>query len=265
MKGIISINKKFMIFSPNELIKIILNNSKYAQGIEISIDSDNNNEIDYLKKLATLCKENNLYFEVHGNSSLTLIKQKRYINLLENISDELGYPINVCMHPLVGNNKNESINKTIIYMNEVIKFTDFNKITISLENLNDYNKEDRLDKNEIKNIVLNNEKLFMTYDIGHDLIENGNLLKMDKYLINKISNLHIHTYDEIYSDGFDHKPIFKNDPHFNKLMKTLIFLKLNNYLGTLVFEYDLYSCPGENIKEKLIAYLKSIDYVCERI
>lgn len=48
-------------------------------------------------------------------------------------------------------------------MDELIKAIDVNKIIISLENLNDFNTDDRLNKEDITSIVLNNEKLI--YDI----------------------------------------------------------------------------------------------------
>ena len=68
-----------------------------------------------------------------------------------------------------------------------------------------------------------------------------------------------------YSFGFDHKPIYKNDKYWNELIKGLIFLKINNYEHGIVFEYDLYACYGNDLKEKIVSYAKSIDYVAERL
>ena len=42
MKSIISVNHKFMEFSPAQLINIINNHSKYVEGFEISIDYKSN-------------------------------------------------------------------------------------------------------------------------------------------------------------------------------------------------------------------------------
>ena len=43
MKTIMSINKKFMDLNPNELIKLVNDNSKYVDGYEISINFDDKN------------------------------------------------------------------------------------------------------------------------------------------------------------------------------------------------------------------------------
>ena len=74
-----------------------------------------------------------------------------------------------------------------------------------------------------------------------------------------------YTFNSFFSEGYDHKPIFKNDEHWNEIIKGILFLKRNNYDKSIVFEYDLNTCPGNNIKEKIISYCESIDYVSERI
>jgi hypothetical protein len=35
----------------------------------------------------------------------------------------------------------------------------------------------------------------MTYDIGHEIIDNGNITDVNEFLFEKISNIHIHTYN----------------------------------------------------------------------
>lgn len=264
MIGIISINKKFMEFKPNELIDIIKENSKYVCGLEIFINHKDKNQIDYMFELAYLCKKNNLQFQVHGDSNLTIEEQKMFLNNIEKISDIVEYPINVVIHPKSMSVKNESVIETIKYTDELISIINLNKIKISLENLNDFDENDRLNKEDISSIVLNNEKLFMTYDIGHELIENGKIIDLNKLLISRLSNIHIHTYNKVYSGGYDHKPIYKNDEHWNLIIKSIEFLKVIKYEGPIVFEYDLYMCNGSTTKDKIISYCNSIDYVCER-
>lgn len=265
MKSIISINKKFMEFSPLELVNIIEENSKMIKGFEVLINPMSEFELKYLKDLAFICKKRGLHFQVHGDSGLALDMQISYLKELEKISDELGYPINVVLHSLNCDNHKESILKTIIYMDEIIKNSDSNKVIISLENLNDYNDDDRLNKEDITSIILNNEKLYMTYDIGHEIIENGKITDLNPLLIPKLSNIHIHTFNNVYSGGYDHKPIYKNDEHWNMILKGITFLKLNKYNGNIVFEYDVYACYGNNLKDKIISYCQSIDSVSNKL
>lgn len=107
--------------------------------------------------------------------------------------------------------------------------------------------------------------MYLTYDIGHEIADYGNITNLNKIIIPLISNVHIHTINNYYSNGYDHKPIFKNDEKWNEIIKGIIFLKNNNYNGSIVFEYDLYACPGNTLEEKIISYCESIDYVSERI
>lgn len=265
MRCIMSINEKFMEYSPNELVDIVMKNSASVEGFEIYIIYKDKKQVDYLKQIAFLCKKNNLYFQVHGDSNLELSDQYEFLKMLENLSDQLGYQINVVMHPFYYEDIDKSIKETVIYINDVIDKIDKNKISISLENLNDYGKEDRLNKGEITPIVVNNEDLFMTYDIGHEIADNGNITDLNEYVVPIVNNVHIHTYNDIYADGYDHKPIFKNDRNWIRIIKSLIYLKINNYDKSIVFEYDLYYCPGDTTLDRIISYCKSMDFVWERI
>lgn len=264
MKAIISINKKFMQYSPYELITLIKNNSKYVEGFEIAIDFHNEFELEYLKELANYCKLNNYHFQVHGNSNLNLEEQIKFLQILEDIHDFLEYKINVVLHSIKAPTTQKSIELTAEYTSQITNTINNDKLIISLENLNDTPEEDRLNINDITPIVANNEKLFMTYDIGHEISDCNNITDINENIISKISNVHIHTTNSIYSDGFDHKPIFKNDINWNIIMKAILFLKNNNYNNSIVFEYDLFTCPGNTIEEKIISYCQSIDYVAER-
>lgn len=122
-----------------------------------------------------------------------------------------------------------------------------------------------MDKTDITPIIANNEDIFLTYDIGHEIVEYGSITSLNKAIIPLISNVHIHTTNNNYSDGFDHKPIFENDEHWNEILKGILFLKSNDYTGSIVYEYDLYTCPGSTTLDKIKSYCDSIDYVSERI
>lgn len=265
MKCLMSINEKFMKYTPKDLVDLVKENSKYVDGFEIYINASDKNQVDYLKQISFECNKENIYLQIHGDSSLSMEQQQQFLILLNEISDFLGYKINVVLHPITSTSIADSIKVTTIYMAQVIEMADLNKVVISLENLNDYLEEDRLNKEDIIPIIANNEHLYFTYDIGHEISEYGNLTGIDDLLLSRLSNVHIHTINYHYSEGFDHKPIYEHDQCWNKLIKGLTYLKNNHYDKGIVFEYDLYECPGEDLKEKIISYAKSIDYVAERI
>ena len=260
MNSVISVNYKFMEIIPKKLVELILA-SKYTNGVELFIDYEKENEMKYLDDLVYEIKRNNLILQIHGNINVDIDKQITFIKKLENYSDYLNYPIVVTLHSIYDENKELSKNKTIIYINDLLSKIDSSKIIISLENLNDIYNMDRLEKECIKPIVLNNEKIFFTYDIGHEIMDHGSITNLDKYMIDKIRNVHIHTNDGKLND---HQPIYKNDTYWNELIKGIIYLVSNHYKYNIVFEYDLYACKGNNIIEKIEDYLKSIDYVSQR-
>ena len=99
MISVISINNKFNSISPSELINKLAN-SRFTKGIEICADPRDEEMMKYMDELVDLCKENNILFQVHGDSSLPLDIQKEYIDRLSNYSDKLGYTINVVLHTL---------------------------------------------------------------------------------------------------------------------------------------------------------------------
>lgn len=122
--------------------------------------------------------------------------------------------------------------------------------------------EDRLNKEFIRPMVLNDEKLYFTYDIGHSIVDYGLITNLDNYMIEDIRNVHIHTNDVM---GNDHLPIYKDDKYWNDVLKGLLFFVNNKYQYNIVFEYDLYMCKGSTYREEITDYLNSIDFVSERI
>lgn len=165
------------------------------------------------------------------------------------------------MHTIYDKNQEISINKTVDYLTRLVNSIDSEKIIISLENLNDMRGYDRLNKLDIRKSVLNDEKIYFTYDIGHEIIDFGNITDLDQYMIDDIRNIHIHSHND---RGVDHMPIYKTDKHWNEIIKGLIFLVVNNYKYNIVYEYGLEYCNGNNKEEQIKDYLFSIDFVSER-
>lgn len=260
MKSLISVNYKFMEISPKKLVETILK-SKHTKGIELCINYENEEHVKYLNDLVFEIKKNNLILQIHGDSSLDFDKQLLYMNLLKQISDELGYPIIFTIHTVYDEDKEISLTKSLNYISDLINNIDNDKIVVALENLNDSRDFIRLGKDEIREPILNDERLYFAYDIGHELADYGNVTDLDEYMIEDIRNIHLHTND---NKGNDHLPIYKNDIHYQEIMKSLIFLINNKYKYNIVYEYALECCHGETKEEKLIDYLNSIDLVSEK-
>ena len=260
MKSLISVNSKFMVLNPSELVSLILE-SKYTKGIELYIDYDNDFQKKYLEDLVFELKKNNLILQIHGNSEINFDDQLEYMRLLETYSDYLGYPIIVTLHTIYDDDKEESIRKTRDYIGDLINKINNNKIIIALENLNDAKDLIRLGKEEITKTILNDDRLYFTYDIGHEIMDYGLITNVDNYLIEELRNIHIHSND---NKGNDHMPIYKNDIHWNNISKALIYLINNKYKYNIVYEYALEFCRGETTKERIIDYLNSIDFVSEK-
>ena len=259
MKSLISINNKFVDINPRELVELILA-SKHTNGIEAAFDFNNSDEMKYLDDLVQEIKKYNLILQIHANANLKLDKQILYMKELEKYSDFLGFPIIVTIHSVYDPDKEISLNKSIDYLEELVKNIDNNKVVISVENLNDAKDLDRLEKEYITPMILNDEKLYFTYDIGHELADYGNVTNLNEYLIGEIRSIHLHTHNHLK----DHQPIYENDKYWNDIMKSLVYLINNNYQGNIVYEYDLYDCKGETKREKINDYLKSIDLVSEK-
>lgn len=259
MKSLISINYKFMSLSPKELVELI-SKTKYTKGLEVYVDINNPDEMKYLDDLVFEIKKNDLILQIHGNVNLEINEQINFIKLLEKYSDYLGYPVVLTLHSIYDEDENLSLLKTSRYISELIGSIDNNKIIICLENLNDSNKVMRLEKEKIRTMILNDEALYFTYDIGHEIADSGKITNMDKYMIEDIRNVHIHSIDDV---RVDHMPIYKNDKHWNEIIKGLTFLKLNNYKYNIVFEYGLEYCSGTTKEEKIMDYLNSIDLVSQ--
>lgn len=55
-----------------------------------------------------------------------------------------------------------------------------------------------------------------------------------------------------------------NDKFMDQIEKGMRFLTNIKYKDNVVFEYGLEYCNGRTIKEKIIDYLDSIDYISEK-
>ncbi|MBR6073189.1 MAG: TIM barrel protein [Bacilli bacterium] len=259
MKSLIAVNNKFMTISPKELIEKI-KKTKHVEGVEAYFDYENDHEMFYLNELIDELKENNLILQIHVNINLPYDVQLQYFKHIEKYSEYLGYPINVTIHSIYNEDKKISKEETLKYIGDLVLNTDPNKIIICLENLNDSEGMDRLELEAIEDIVVNDENLYLTYDIGHVLADWADPTDISSYMKEEMRNVHIHTKN--YID--DHRPIYEGDMYMNMIIKSILFLININYKYNIVYEYDIYYCKGDTLEERLDDYLSSIDYVSDK-
>lgn len=261
LKILMSINYKFMSKTPKDLFDIINKQRSQLGGFEVSVNINNDNEVEYLRKLAFEAYRNNLVLQMHGTTYNDDNENFRYLDLINEISNIMQSNISIVYHSIYNEQKEESIKDSIDFFNKVISYIkqkNYN-ITLSIENLNDLNKQDRLNKNDLIPILESVKYLNFTYDIGHELIDYGNIIDLKEILLSRLINVHIHTFNNSY----DHQILTDIDEHKNQWIKGITYLKIVGYDNTLVLEYDINAFKYDSFDEKLIAYLKSIDVINE--
>jgi sugar phosphate isomerase/epimerase len=265
MISLISVNDKFKGVSAHDIVTKLVN-SRFAKGVELCADPRDEEMMNYLDDFVHECKENNILFQIHGDSTLPLDIQKEYLDKLSKYSNYLEYPINVVLHTLPSETVEESLHSSQEYFGELLDHIDTNKIRLSIENLNDSVGKMRLDKHEMLPLMMNDERLYMTYDIGHDIADYGKITDLDEELVKRLSNIHLHEasmyHDEI---GYDHRPINDEGENFERVLKGILYLKHIKYDGPVTFEYDLFYCDGNTIEERIDSYIYSIDDTSEHL
>lgn len=260
MKILLSLNDKFTKRTPRDLINLIQENdvSNSIQGFEIYLNLDNDEEVKYFEEFINLSIKNNYLIQFHSIQTEDIDKQKQYLNFYNEIAKKLDYSLKVVFHSFDIGTIEENINYTSEYMAELLNYIYINQfnLMLSIENLN-ARDNNRLNKEQIIKILANNNDLMFTYDIGHEILNYGNIIDLNEILISKLVNVHLHTF--MYDD--DHKSLYSKDPNKSKWVKAILYLKSLNYHETIVLEYDLYDMIGEDYEEKLLSYIESAETI----
>lgn len=258
MKTILSINYKFFEISPKEFIDIIIKNDEQnlIRGFEVATKLSD--EEEYLKEFTKSATNNGYIVNLHAPSMWSVEQYKNYLDFAIKISKIQKRKVNIVFHPINEDSLEKSQKVTNYYVTELTKYIVENKyskyIELSLENLNDFKEIKRLKKENLIDILKENEHLKFTYDIGHEMMDE--MIKKDKLnliLAERLNNVHIHTKGKIE----DHYPIIDTKEKHTKqvLKKTKQLIKLG-YNGNIVMEYAIDYIDGKNIEEKLVNYIK---------
>lgn len=257
MNKLLSINCKFFKVEPEQLIEIInKNNDKnQIQGFEVAVS--NKEEQKYLLELAQKAKENKYILNLHAPTLNSIEEYKNYLDFAVKISKITMQKTNVVFHPINAENIIKSKEITNNYINELLKYIrqkDYEKnIELSVENLNDINNLKRLKKENLVEILEQNQNLKFTYDIGHELVD-GIIPKLeDNILFERLNNVHIHTH----LGKEDHHPLKANSEDENITFELLNKISSKKENLNVVLEYALDYIDGMDFEEKMEKYIKN--------
>ena len=252
MNLVLYLDSKSFCLSPDYMVKAI--KDTHIKGFEVSIDIYNDDDKIYLETLARLCKENNLILQIHAHITDDIETQLDYYGNIANIYGKL----NILNHPISSDNiylSQEKTNKMFSKILYYIKAKKYN-IEFSVENLSSRKGSVRLSKNMLLPILVNNEDLKFTYNIGNEFRDFNKINDVNPLFINRMNNVHIYSFD--YKNI--HKPIVKEDLTSTTILKELMHLKNTLFDGTLVLDYD-FDLLGMTSTEKIENYISNAEEI----
>ncbi|MBQ7307491.1 MAG: sugar phosphate isomerase/epimerase [Clostridia bacterium] len=261
MKYLLSINFRFFSVEPIQLVSL---SKTYGDcdGFEISFNVFDEIEKNYVSKFIKEIKKENMIVNFHANSSLSLDKQKVYLDYIYSQTFDYQEKVSIVYHSIYDEDTKRSINLSHIFFKNIISYIkekNYANLIISIENLNILNQKRRLVKEDFTSLLKNDDLMF-TYDIGHELIDecnyNTKFLPMNKILKQKIFNIHIHTFKDLQ----DHCPILEDCIYKNYFKNFYENLKKINYDNFIVLEYGLFAFEPfcDTVFKQCIEYAKCI-------
>ena len=250
MNKLLSINYKFFKQEPKKLIEIInkYNENKQIQGFEIAVSKQE--EQKYLLEFAKKLKKYNYILNLHAPTLENIEQYKKYLDYAVEISKITTQKTNIVFQ--------EQTNKYVKYLLKYIEQKNYEKnIELSIENLNDIKEVKRLKKEDITDILNQNQKLKFTYDIGHELVDKKEAKIEQNILIERINNIHIHTHIEQQ----DHYPLTKNKKDKEITTQIIEKIKRQNNNISVVMEYALDYIEGKTFEEKIKNYISEANYM----
>lgn len=262
----VSISPKFFVRKPEVVLNEFKTKDKnyVIKGFEIYFDFEKEDQLEFVNKFVYLCSEQGYAVQFHNDCINDTERQFRYLELISSYSKYFeNRRMPIVYHSVQGEDLFDNVKYTNIYISKLLNYAYIKglNVMLSMENLDDKSYAIRLDKNEMKSIIYNNEDLFFTYDIGNEIIEYGSITDVDYILEKRMINVHLHTFNAYEN----HLPIYPDDPNKLRWLKALTYLKLINYRGPVCLEYD-YSCiNGVTFEEKVLDIVKSANYVALHI
>lgn len=252
MKLVLYLDSKSFCLSPEYIVNEIKNT--HVDGFEVSIDFNNNDDKIYLESLAHLCKDNGLILQIHARMNDDIEEQLDYFGA---IAESYG-KLKIQNHPISSDNIYLSQEKTNQMFAKILSYIKTNKYNIefSVENLASRKGSVRLSKDMLLPILVNNEDLKFTYNIGNECRDFNKINNVNPLFISRMNTIHIYAFD--YKNI--HKPIIKDDLSSSNVLKELVRLKNSLFDGTLVLDYD-FDLLGMAAEEKFDNYIKNAEEI----
>ncbi len=260
MNLLLSINKKFFEVSMKGVFDLIDKKDEMhvISGIELYIDSLTDQDQNMAILIARKLKERNLKLQMHATAlTKDVLSHYEYLKLYHKLSQIMEEKISVVYHSIESDDISQSKYLTSIILKRLkmhIEDREYN-INITLENLDDINGVKRLKLNDVYDIVNKVKGVNITYDIGHEVLENACAYTIDKKYKSKIKNIHLH---DITKDGLPHAPFHTKSTDLKKVSEMLKEIK---YKGNIVVEISLDYLRGNTYYEKLDEYLKEVEKI----
>ena len=128
-------------------------------------------------------------------------------------------------------------------VNKLLEFTSSMELTVCLENM-PKNTNIMLDENNIEEIfkIIDNKKLFLTYDTSHFYTNRGNVKLLWEIFHHKIKNVHLVENFTRVSDT--HPPLGTGKINFKKIFE---IIRGFNYTGPLIIELSSAKDLGKSL------------------
>lgn len=262
-KLLLSINYKFFLDNPKELIDLVKENDKnrVIDGFEFYFDNTKESDKNYILEAARLCRENNYILNLHSRNYINRESYNEYLEFVDELSKIYGRRINLTCHPLEAQDKTESFEYTKNVFTDILatKMEHNYNFDIAIENLNIYHGVDRLTIKELEKIIKENKDLKLTFDIGHEIIDNHSFTRLNGLMLERLNNIHLHNH---YSNK-DHYPIEVGDLNIDLFKDIIKYLKSINYDKTVVLEYAADYVKGDDQYEKLYNFVEHAKFFNE--
>lgn len=222
-----------------------------VSGCEINSVLADKKEKEYILKLIDKIKHWRIQFHAPHKSN-TPSDYTDILNFYEDISQKVGYKLNVTFHPIESYpTVSQNIEGTKIIMQGICNLVEKNRIGINvcLENLNKSIGRVRCNLDDIYQI-LDIENVNLTWDIGHQVVDGNCNYSLNEKYIGKLNNIHIH--DVLKSE---HYPFYFDKTNLNKCFD---YLHNINYDGPMVAEIGLNCLESTSFEERIAEYVKNI-------
>jgi len=224
-----------------------------VDGIEINLNVDDKELVDYYIEVSKHLKENNLELFLHAPNFNKLSSIEKLISVYKKFEDAYGDKIRFNIHPVFSDHftyydKKDTLDE-IEVLDEVMEHSHLH-MEYCVENLNERYNLKRINVDKIDEI-LEKSNIKFCWDIGHAVFDGIKSYELTK--IQKERLMHVHLHDVCCK--IDHLPFIGADVDYEKALKYLININYNN---SITIELAHENLKGKTTEDKVVNYIKEI-------